>query len=177
MWVPTKWRVSSAGSSTAFPRNLPLIIAWRLVKPRHAAVAFDGGGARLHGGRWNSPGTRVAYASDSIALAALEVLAHLQSTKVLQAYALMSVRFPEESVEILDAALLPPSWRRFPSPVENQAIGDRWVAEQRSLILRVPSAIVPAAANFLINPSHPAFGTVVVGRPERFAFDPRLLKG
>ena len=155
---------------------MPLITAWRLVKPRHAAAAFDGEGARLHGGRWNSPGTRVAYASDSRALAALEVLAHLQSTKVLQAYSLMSVRFPEESVEILDAAMLPARWRRFPSPMENQAIGDRWVAERRSLILRVPSAIIPAAANFLINPSHPEFGKVVVGRPERFAFDPRLLK-
>ncbi|MDQ3207339.1 MAG: RES family NAD+ phosphorylase [Gemmatimonadota bacterium] len=153
-----------------------MITAWRLVKPRHTAAAFDGEGARLHGGRWNSPGIRVAYASDSIALAALEVLAHLQSTKVLQTYSLVSVRFPEESMEILDAASLPARWRRFPSPPENQAIGDRWVAEGRSLILRVPSVIVPAAANFLINPSHPEFGKVAVGRPERFAFDPRLLR-
>jgi len=119
----------------------------------------------------------VAYASDSIALAALEVLAHLQSTAVLQAYSLVSVRFPEESVEVLDPAALPARWRRFPSPSENQAIGDRWVADGRSLILRVPSALIPDAANFLINPSHREFHQVVVGRPERFAFDPRLLKG
>jgi RES domain-containing protein len=154
-----------------------LITAWRLVKARHAAAAFGGEGARLHGGRWNSPGTRVAYASDSIALAALEVLAQLQSTAVLQAYSLVSLRFPEESVEVLETASLPARWRRFPSPPENQAVGDRWVAQGRSLILRVPSAIIPAAANFLINPSHPEFGKVVIGRPERFAFDPRLLKG
>ena len=154
-----------------------MITAWRLVKPRHAAAAFDGEGARLHGGRWNSPGTRVAYASDSIALAALEVLAHLQSTVVLQGYSLASLRFPEESVEVLETAALPARWRRFPSPPENQAIGDRWVIERRSLILRVPSAIIPAAANFLINPSHPEFARIVIGRPERFAFDPRLLRG
>jgi len=147
------------------------------VKPRHAAAAFDGEGARLHGGRWNSPGTRVAYASDSIALAALEVLAHLQSTAVLQAYSLVSLQFPEDGVEALEAAALPTRWRRFPSPPENQAIGDRWVAEGRSLILRVPSALIPDASNFLINPSHPGFSEVVVGRPERFAFDLRLLKG
>jgi RES domain-containing protein len=118
----------------------------------------------------------VAYASDSIALAALEVLAHLESTAVLQAYSLVSVRFPEESVEVLEMAALPARWRRFPSPPENQAIGDRWVAEERSLILRVPSALIPAAGNFLINPAHPQFRKVVIGRPERFAFDPRLLK-
>ena len=154
-----------------------MITAWRLVKPRHAADAFDGEGARLHGGRWNSPGTRVAYASDSIALAALEVLAHLQSTSVLQAYSLASLRFPAESVEVLETTALPSRWRRFPSPPENQAIGDRWAAEGRSLVLRVPSAIIPAAGNFLINPSHPEFKKVVVGRPERFAFDARLVRG
>jgi len=147
-----------------------------LVKSRHVAAAFDGEGARLHGGRWNSPGTRVAYASDSIALAALEVLAHLQSTAVLQAYSLATIRFPEECVEVLETTSLPVRWRRFPTPPENQAIGDQWGAEGRSLILRVPSAIIPSATNFLINPSHPKFGKIVIGRPERFAFDPRLLK-
>lgn len=153
-----------------------MITAWRLLKSRHATAAFDGEGARLYGGRWNSPGTRVAYASDSIALAALEVLAHLQSTAVLQAYSVVSLSFPDESVELLQTTSLPARWRRFPSPPENQAIGDEWVAQGRSLILRVPSAIIPSAANVLINPSHPDFGKVVIGRPERFVFDPRLLK-
>ena len=152
-----------------------MITAWRLVKSRHAAAAFDGEGARLYGGRWNSPGTRVAYASDSIALAALEVLAHLQSTAVLQAYSLVSLSFPDESVELLPTTSLPGRWRRFPSSPENQAIGDQWVAQGRSLILRVPSAIIPSAANYLINPAHPEFSRVVIARPERFVFDPRLL--
>ena len=154
-----------------------MITARRLVKSRHAATAFDGEGGRLHGGRWNSRGTRVAYASDSIALAALEVLAHLQSTAVLQAYSLVSLSFPDVSIEVLESGSLPVRWRRFPSPPENHAIGDQWVTEKRSLILQVPSAIIPAAANFLINPSHPEFRKVVIGRPERFAFDPRLRRG
>jgi RES domain-containing protein len=153
-----------------------LITAWRLVKSRHAPAAFDGEGARLYGGRWNSPGTRVAYASDSVALAALEVLAHLQSTAVLQAYSLATIRFPESVVEALDAATLPADWRRFPSPPENQTVGDAWVAEGRSLVLRVPSAIVPSASNYLINPAHPRFTVALVEKPEVFAFDPRLLK-
>jgi RES domain-containing protein len=153
-----------------------LITAWRLVKSRRARAAFDGEGARLYGGRWNSLGTRVAYASDSVALAALEVLAHLQSTAVLQAYSLATIRFPESLVETLDPASLPPEWRRFPSPPENQMIGDKWVAESRSLVLRVPSAIVPSASNYLINPAHSRFDAAVVLTAERFAFDPRLLK-
>jgi RES domain-containing protein len=153
-----------------------LITAWRLIKSRHARAAFGGEGARLYGGRWNSPGTRVAYASDSVALAALEVLAHLESTAVLQAYSIATIRFPASAIETVDTASLPAEWRRFPSPPENQVLGDRWVAEGRSLVLRVPSAIVPSASNYLINPAHPRFIAAVVEAPERFAFDPRLLK-
>ncbi len=168
---------SSDGSSTASRRKPPLVTAWKLVKTRHAGTTFDGEGARLHGGRWNSAGTPVAYASDSIALATLEVLAHLQASAALQSYSVVSVQFPESQIEVLDIASLPKGWRRFPSPPENQAIGDRWITEGRSLVLRVPSAIVPSANNFLINPLHPAFKSAAVGRPERFAFDPRLLRG
>jgi RES domain-containing protein len=119
---------------------------------------------------------RVAYASDSIALAALEVLAHLQSTAVLQSYSLVTIRFPEALVEVLPVESLPSGWRRYPSPPANQAIGDGWVAEARSLVLRVPSAIIPSASNFLINPAHPGFSEAVIDPPERFAFDSRLLK-
>jgi RES domain-containing protein len=79
-------------------------------------------------------------------------------------------------MEMLDAASLPSDWRRFPSPAENQAIGDGWVSEGRSMVLCVPSAIVPSASNYLINPAHPEFAAAVVEAPERFAFDPRLLK-
>ncbi len=153
-----------------------MLTAWRLVKSRHAATAFDGEGARLFGGRWNSPGTRVAYASDSTALAALEVLTHLQSTAVLQHYFLATIHFPERLVETLDMSTLPDSWRSFPSPPENHAIGDRWVAEGRSLVLRVPSAIIPSAGNYLINPEHAQFKLAVIDPPEPFAFDPRLLQ-
>lgn len=51
--------------------------AWRLVKQKHAATAFDGDGARLFGGRWNAPGSRVIYTSTTLSLAALEILVHL----------------------------------------------------------------------------------------------------
>jgi RES domain-containing protein len=95
---------------------------------------------------------------------------------VLQAYSIATIRFPASAIETVDNASLPAEWRRFPSPPENQVLGDRWVAEGRSLVLRVPSAIVPSASNYLINPAHPRFIAAVVEAPERFAFDPRLLK-
>jgi RES domain-containing protein len=152
-----------------------MVTAWRLVKERFARSAFDGEGARLHGGRWNSPGTRMAYASESVALATLEVLVHLQMSAVLPSYALATIRFPEDLVEVLEPALLPANWRQFPSPPELQAIGDQWIKEPRSAILQVPSAIIPSASNFLLNPAHPEFAQVVIEPPEPYEFDPRLV--
>jgi RES domain-containing protein len=117
---------------------------WRIAKTRFASSAFDGEGARLNGGRWNSVGVRVAYASDSIALATLEVLVGLQKSSVLASYALVSALFDEASVETLPLTSLPANWRNYPAAPHTQAIGDQWVVKQRSLVLRVPSAIVEA---------------------------------
>ena len=153
-----------------------MIAAWRLSKTRWASSAFDGEGARLHGGRWNSIGTRVAYASESIALATLEVLVGLQDTAVLFSYSLIRVEFPEDLVEDLPKQALPPAWNGHPPSPETQRIGDRWVAEARSAVLRVPSAVVDAESNFLLNPRHAGFGRVRVHPPQPFRMDPRLLR-
>lgn len=149
--------------------------AWRLVKTRYARAAFDGEGARRYGGRWNSPGVRIAYASESIALAVLEVLVHLQSPAPLSSYSLATARFPESLVERLDAKVLPPGWRQFPPPPAARALGNRWARECRSAVLRVPSAVIPAGVNFLLNPAHPDFPRIVVDPPAPFEFDIRVL--
>jgi RES domain-containing protein len=149
---------------------------WRLVKARYAATAFDGEGARLYGGRWNSPGVRVVYGSGSAALAALEVLVHLNASQLLPAYALVSADVPDALVEVLPAAALPQNWRDSPPPAETAAIGDAWVAGAGAAALAVPSAVIEAERNYLLNPAHPGFARVAIAAPERFAFDPRLAK-
>lgn len=63
-----------------------MIRSWRLVQADYAAHAFDGEGARLYGGRWNSPGQCAVYTAGSLALAALEVLVHLKSRVTLSRY-------------------------------------------------------------------------------------------
>ena len=118
----------------------------------------------------------VAYASESVALATLEVLVHLQSTALLAAYSLASLQFPRELVEEFDVSALPTQWRRFPAPPETQALGDRWVKDSRSAVLRVPSVIIPSACNFLLNPAHPDSAKVIIEPPKPFEFDTRLLE-
>lgn len=148
--------------------------SWRIVKSALAARAFDGQGARSYGGRWNSPGTGVVYTAQSEALAALELLVHLQSSRLLRSYASISARFDDALVDAVASSSLPVRWREYPAPAALQEIGDRWVAEQRSAVLRVPSAIVPAEFNYLLNPAHRDFAKVAIGKPSRFEFDRRL---
>jgi len=147
---------------------------WRLIKARLAAQAFSGEGARMHGGRWSSPGTSVVYISETISLAALEVLVHIQSSGLLASYVTFRVDFDSSWSSAVDLTSLPSDWRESPAPAELQAIGDGWVREQRSLLLKVPSAIVPQEHNYLINPAHPDFARLTVGSPVPFTFDARL---
>jgi RES domain-containing protein len=149
--------------------------AWRIVKTRFAAQAFDGEGARLYGGRWNSVGVRMVYTAGSVSLAVLEILVNLENTYVLPAYSLCAVNFDDDLVTTLDRSRLPANWRDSPSPPELLAIGDAWIASGSSAVLEVPSAVVESESNYLINPAHPDFAALVIEPPQPFTFDPRLL--
>ena len=147
---------------------------WRIVKSDRARRAFDGEGARLFGGRWNSPGHRVVYTAEHASLAVLEMLVHLHEAEAVARYALVRARVPDRLVEVLEPARLPPGWSDHPAPAALREIGDRWAAAGRSLALRVPSAVVPEEANYLLNPAHRAFRRVAIGAARPFALDPRL---
>ena len=148
---------------------------WRLTKTRYADTAFDGEGARLYGARWNSRGTRVAYASSNSALAVLEVLVHLAGGAPI-GYSLISADIPDPLIEDLAPNLLPKEWKLSPVPPSVQAVGDEWITSGRSLALRVPSVIVDGGFNILINPDHSAFAKVSITSVSPYDFDPRLIR-
>ena len=156
-----------------------MIEAFRIVKTKRAATAFDGEGARRAGGRWNSPGTRMVYLAESIALAALEILVQLDSTSLSAAYSFVPVAFPDSCLVTPGESETPPlpkKWLQTPAPIECALYGDQWCASQRSLVLRVPSVVVPWESNFLLNPAHPDWPKAEIGAPQSFSFDARLLK-
>ena len=145
---------------------------WRLTKARHARHAFDGEGARLYGGRWNSVGTRVVYTADTPSLAVLEILVHLQVVAPLEGYVLIEARLPEELVETVTR---PPSdWRTVPAPESTRRFGDSWLASGRSSALAVPSVVSPSEFLVLLDPAHRDFRRVRLGRPRSFTLGPRL---
>jgi RES domain-containing protein len=149
--------------------------AWRVVKTRYAATAFDGEGARLYGGRWNSPGTRVVYAAESVALALLEIVLHARSTDLLASYSLFSVRFDDALVQAVSPESLPHGWRAFPPLPSTQAIGDAWAHHGASAVLRVPSVTFDQECHYLLNPAHRDFPGIALGEPRQLVVDPRLL--
>lgn len=137
--------------------------AWRLCRTPFADLS--GEGARLYGGRWNSPGRAMAYAADTAALAVLEVRVHLDLPPELvpDDYVLATIDLADLPVERL-AAL----------PDDPQAFGDEWLRQRRSPLLQVPSAIVPENTNLLLNPAHPLASRARVASTRAFAFDRRL---
>ena len=151
----------------------PLTV-WRLCTARYAATAFGGKGARLYGGRWSPKGVPLTYTAESRALAVVEILANAEEPGqlALVPWVFIAAEFPPELVE--KPTRFPEDWRHFPRSIATQDFGAKWAQEQRSVALRVPSAVVPGEFNFLLNPVHPDFKHVKIGRPAAFAFDPRL---
>jgi RES domain-containing protein len=137
--------------------------AWRLCREPYADVR--GEGARLYGGRWNSPGRPLVYAASTAALAVLEVRVHLDLPPEL---------LPDDYILLtIDLNGLAIEWVTEPPP-DPGTFGDAWLAEARTPILGVPSAIVPESPNLLLNPRHPDAGAARITGQRRFAFDPRL---
>jgi RES domain-containing protein len=151
-----------------------IVVAWRIVKRRLARTAFDGEGARRFGGRWNSKGVAVVYLAQSQSLAALEILVQIDSPPLLEHYAALPVSIDPNLITRIDTSSLPKNWKTYPPPKRIRAIGNDWVAAARSAVLQVPSVIVPLESNYLLNPHHPDFPKLKIGKPVRFTFDPRL---
>jgi RES domain-containing protein len=149
--------------------------AFRLCRANYPA--YDGEGARRVGGRWNSKGTRVLYMSENRSLAVLEILVHLAAS-LPDRYVVGAADIPgDAAVEMLDDSRLPANWSTLdPRDQEGtRRIGDEWVAQQRSLILSVPSVVV-GERNYVLNPVHPDFGRIAFAEPVPFRFDMRLFR-
>lgn len=152
-----------------------MIEVWRLVTARFAGSAFSGEGARLYGGRWNRKGVPMVYTSATQSLAMLEML--VQDEPPRARYVVIPATIPD-AVEIarVTADELPTDWRDIGARGALQELGTAWARGLSTAVLAVPSVVVPAESNYLLNPLHPQFGGIEIGMPESFATDVRLLR-
>jgi len=148
---------------------------YRIADSRHPV--WDGTGAMLFGGRFNSPGQPVIYGALTFAGAMLEVLVHARIGKVPRHHVFVVAEMPADmAVERADPSVLPAGWDA-PDTQAARAFGDRWIAEGRSAVLLVPSVVARAEWNALVNPAHPQAARIVVADPAPVIWDARLFAG
>ena len=145
---------------------------WRISAVRFSANALSGLGAARAGARWNSRGTAVAYTADTVALAMLELLVHVDRSDVPLGMRLLSFDLPDDAITSLDP--LPSSWKKLPYSQQVRQVGDDWAQAKSGLALRVPSALARGHTNLLINPAHQRFAEIKRLLDEPLAFDDRL---
>jgi RES domain-containing protein len=152
------------------------MLLWRLSGKQHAR-ALDGGYGLHFDGRWNTVGHAVTYCATSPALCVLEKLVHVEDPALLPELVMVTYELPDTiGIEDLPLSALPADWRR--DETWSQQKGDAWYEGRSTLLLRVPSAIVPIAGspdlNALINHAHPAAADIRIVGHEPFSLDPRL---
>ncbi|BCT67352.1 RES family NAD+ phosphorylase [Nitrosospira sp. NRS527] len=150
-------------------------VVWRIVTHRLAATAFSGEGARLFGGRWNRKGEAVVYTAQSRSLAFLEML--VQDEPLRANYVLIPAEIPGDIARLkIDFKQLPEHWRTLEARETLLEIGSRWLHSTKYCILEVPSAVIPAELNLLLNPAHRDFARIKIGQAEALESDLRLMR-
>jgi RES domain-containing protein len=153
---------------------------WRICRAPYAAEAFSGEGARRFGGRWNTRGVPMVYASTSLSLAAIELFVHLEPGQQPSDLVYLSALLPEgEPARTIESTELPPDWWTDEPAVEAitaRDLGDAWIRSRASLAMMVPSVPIRAEWNVLLNPLHPRIGELRIDPAQHFIFDARMFQ-
>lgn len=157
---------------------------WRIERAEHVDDALSGMGARLFGGRWNSPGTAVVYAASSIALAALERFVHAPRIDGGKLFYALGFDLDDELAGSMTAPdSLPMGWRSPEPSADSQVWGDTWASNAASAVAAVPSALLPLDVfnprqefNVLLNPESAPVKSLRVALKTPYAFDARMWK-
>ncbi len=149
---------------------------WRICRRRYAADAANGEGARLYGGRWNSRGVRVVYASTSLALAAVETFVNLEPNLRPADLIFIEGSIPDAlGIGSLDPKTLPAGWHETRDE-SLRRFGDDWIRGEKSAALLVPSAAIRGEWNVLLNPIHRDFHMIQFREPAPFEFNVRMFR-
>jgi RES domain-containing protein len=153
---------------------------WRIAldTPLFRADDLSGDGAKKSGGRWNKKGTPVLYTSESIALACLETMVHINAQGLPLTRYLVRIDIPirvwnlAKRLNMKTAGL---GWDALPAGTASIERGQKWLQSNTSALLFVPSVVIPQASNVLVNPMHPDIKLIKAKKIETFSYDPRLV--
>lgn len=138
---------------------------------------LSGVGAAKKGARWNSVGIEMIYTAANRSLAMAEVAVHFSISTIPEDYVMITIYVPDDiSMKKIDISELPPNWNSFPHPQSTQAVGDKFVLENKYCVLQIPSSVTQGDYNLLINPNHIDFKRINIIDIRKFTFDQRLFK-
>ena len=148
---------------------------WRVCRESYAADALAGRGGLFTSGRWHTRGRRILYTSESLALAALEVLVHVDRNSVPADLVQVEIDVPDNlGILRIEIRALPTNWQSYPAPPGLQRRGDDWLLGASTPVLQVSSSVIPEESNFLLNPEHADAHNLTIISTREFAYDSRL---
>lgn len=139
------------------------------------AHSLSGEGAKLHGGRWNLVGVPCIYTAESISLCVLEYAANVRLEELPQNLSITTYELPAKSWKETAPATLPKNWQEVPAPEETKIFGSE-LLRQNCLAIKLPSAVIPAEFNFILNPLADNFNLVKIVSIQPFSIDRRIKK-
>ncbi len=149
------------------------MILWRVSNYE----TLDGAGGLYVSGRWHTKGRPIIYCTLNPATAFLETLVHIEidSEDRPERFQVLRIEGPDTlPIEKIELVALSLDWAKDITFTQN--IGDRWLSEGRSLLLQVPSVLVPETWNVLVNPQHAEANLLKIVMKYEHAFDARLLQ-
>ena len=112
-------------------------------------------------GRWNSAGKKVIYTAESIPLAFLENMVRRQGVGFNKDFKIMIIEIPDSIIiSSINLSDLEDGWRDIKDYSKCQLFGDKWYDEGKAMVLKVPSAVLPEAFNYVINSEFSDYGMI-----------------
>jgi RES domain-containing protein len=152
------------------------MIVYRLIRKKYG-FALSGDGAKIAGGRWNSPDLPLIYTSESRSLCTAEVAVSLPMGIFPTGFEMLVIEIPDDfKIYEITISDLPSDWRTFPYLSQLQLLGDNFIIENKFAVMKVPSAVIPGDSNYLLNPRHADFEKIKIIKTEPYEFDERFFK-
>ena len=151
------------------------MICYRLSKAEFADD-LSGRGAELSGGRWNTKGTPLLYTCVSQSLSMLEIAVRLSVIDVPDDLILITMNVKDSIIAKVDMQKLPHDWQKFPHLRATQVFGDELLNNSKHKAFLIPSAIVPAEYNLIVNPKKVNKKEVEIISIDDFYIDERLMR-
>lgn len=146
---------------------------YRIIAEKHSRILKASG----YAARWNSRSVEIIYTAQSASLACLENVVHRDYLELSMKFCLVTIQISENiTIQQVKRSEMRKGWNDFGENAYSicRRIGDNWIKEDKSAILKVPSVIVKSEYNYLLNPNHPEMKQIKIIDTEPFLFDTRI---